>query len=82
MWLMCVTGFDRILAQQTGSGTLETSASRGNVRPTVTRSVVIYRPLADVIVICVVQERLTKQIAVAITEAINPAGVGVVIEAT
>lgn len=29
-----------------------------------------------------VQERLTKQIAVAITEAINPAGVGVVIEAT
>ncbi|XP_015911083.1 GTP cyclohydrolase 1 [Parasteatoda tepidariorum] len=29
-----------------------------------------------------VQERLTKQIAVAITEAIGPAGVGVVIEAT
>ncbi|XP_050406762.1 GTP cyclohydrolase 1 [Patella vulgata] len=29
-----------------------------------------------------VQERLTKQIAVAITEAISPAGVGVVIEAT
>ncbi|XP_052767653.1 GTP cyclohydrolase 1-like isoform X1 [Mya arenaria] len=29
-----------------------------------------------------VQERLTKQIAVAITEAIQPAGVGVVIEAT
>lgn len=28
-----------------------------------------------------VQERLTKQIATAITEAINPAGVGVVIEA-
>nr|XP_015911082.1 GTP cyclohydrolase 1 isoform X1 [Parasteatoda tepidariorum] len=29
-----------------------------------------------------IQERLTKQIAVAITEAIGPAGVGVVIEAT
>ncbi|XP_054154339.1 GTP cyclohydrolase 1-like [Oppia nitens] len=29
-----------------------------------------------------VQERMTKQIAVCITEAINPAGVGVVIEAT
>ncbi|XP_005986532.1 GTP cyclohydrolase 1 [Latimeria chalumnae] len=29
-----------------------------------------------------VQERLTKQIAVAITEALHPAGVGVVIEAT
>lgn len=29
-----------------------------------------------------VQERLTKQIAVALTEAIQPAGVGVVIEAT
>lgn len=29
-----------------------------------------------------VQERLTKQIAVAITEAVQPAGVGVVIEAT
>lgn len=29
-----------------------------------------------------VQERLTKQIAVAITEALQPTGVGVVIEAT
>lgn len=29
-----------------------------------------------------VQERLTKQIAVALTEAVQPAGVGVVIEAT
>lgn len=29
-----------------------------------------------------VQERLTKQIAKAITDAINPAGVGVVVEAT
>ncbi|KAK2160236.1 hypothetical protein LSH36_137g01057 [Paralvinella palmiformis] len=29
-----------------------------------------------------IQERLTKQIAVALTEAIRPAGVGVVIEAT
>ena len=29
-----------------------------------------------------VQERLTKQIAMALTEAVNPAGVGVVIEAT
>ena len=30
----------------------------------------------------VVQERLTKQIAQAVTEAVQPAGVGVVIEAT
>lgn len=29
-----------------------------------------------------VQERLTKQIAIAITEALRPAGVGVVVEAT
>lgn len=29
-----------------------------------------------------VQERLTKQIAVAITEALHPTGVGVVVEAT
>ena len=29
-----------------------------------------------------VQERLTKQIAVALTEAIQPAGVAVVVEAT
>uniref|UniRef100_UPI00358ED573 GTP cyclohydrolase 1 n=1 Tax=Myxine glutinosa TaxID=7769 RepID=UPI00358ED573 len=29
-----------------------------------------------------VQERLTKQIAIAITEAVQPAGVGVVMEAT
>ena len=29
-----------------------------------------------------VQERLTKQIAMALVEAVNPAGVGVVIEAT
>ena len=29
-----------------------------------------------------VQERLTKQIAMALCEAVNPAGVGVVIEAT
>lgn len=33
-------------------------------------------------VILSVQERLTKQIAIAITEALQPAGVGVVIEAT
>ncbi|MFT7801779.1 GTP cyclohydrolase 1 isoform X1 [Arapaima gigas] len=32
--------------------------------------------------VCPVQERLTKQIAVAITEALQPAGVGVVVEAT
>jgi len=32
--------------------------------------------------IITVQERLTKQIAVAITEAVQPNGVGVVIEAT
>ena len=30
----------------------------------------------------IVQERLTKQIAMALTEAVNPTGVGVVIEAT
>ena len=29
-----------------------------------------------------VQERMTKQIAVAVTEALRPCGVGVVIEAT
>ena len=34
------------------------------------------------IVLVIVQERLTKQIAMALTEAVNPAGVGVVIEAT
>ncbi|NXT51041.1 GCH1 cyclohydrolase, partial [Pluvianellus socialis] len=33
-------------------------------------------------VVLPVQERLTKQIAIAITEALQPAGVGVVIEAT
>lgn len=33
-------------------------------------------------VVSTVQERLTKQIAVAITEALQPTGVGVVIEAT
>lgn len=33
-------------------------------------------------VVLSVQERLTKQIAIAITEALQPAGVGVVIEAT
>uniref|UniRef100_A0A8I5ZYD9 GTP cyclohydrolase 1 n=1 Tax=Rattus norvegicus TaxID=10116 RepID=A0A8I5ZYD9_RAT len=33
-------------------------------------------------VLGLIQERLTKQIAVAITEALQPAGVGVVIEAT
>lgn len=37
----------------------------------------------NVLLVCVaVQERLTKQIAVAITEALHPTGVGVVIEAT
>ena len=34
------------------------------------------------IALVIVQERLTKQIAMALTEAVNPAGVGVVIEAT
>ena len=32
--------------------------------------------------ICTVQERLTKEIAEAVLEAIQPTGVGVVIEAT
>lgn len=38
-------------------------------------------PMSCVLFISV-QERLTKQIAVAITEALQPAGVGVVVEAT
>lgn len=37
---------------------------------------------ADLPLVLPVQERLTKQIAIAITEALQPAGVGVVIEAT
>lgn len=32
--------------------------------------------------VTLVQERLTKQIAMALCEAVSPAGVGVVIEAT
>lgn len=36
----------------------------------------------ELLVVFAVQERLTKQIAVAITEALHPAGVGVVVEAT
>ena len=32
--------------------------------------------------VILVQEHLTKQIAMALCEAVNPAGVGVVIEAT
>lgn len=36
----------------------------------------------ELLVLPTVQERLTKQIAVAITEALHPAGVGVVVEAT
>ncbi|KAK2104231.1 GTP cyclohydrolase 1 [Saguinus oedipus] len=36
----------------------------------------------ELLVTSTVQERLTKQIAVAITEALRPAGVGVVVEAT
>ncbi|NWH23526.1 GCH1 cyclohydrolase, partial [Grus americana] len=36
----------------------------------------------ELLVVLSVQERLTKQIAIAITEALQPAGVGVVIEAT
>ena len=44
----------------------------------------IVLPVFKFFVICtvLVQERLTKQIAMALTEAVNPAGVGVVIEAT
>uniref|UniRef100_A0A452F7E4 GTP cyclohydrolase 1 n=1 Tax=Capra hircus TaxID=9925 RepID=A0A452F7E4_CAPHI len=38
--------------------------------------------LTELLVTSAVQERLTKQIAVAITEALRPAGVGVVVEAT
>lgn len=37
---------------------------------------------SELLVLLSVQERLTKQIAIAITEALQPAGVGVVIEAT
>ena len=33
-------------------------------------------------IVILVQERLTKQIAVAITEAVQPTGVAVVVEAT
>lgn len=40
------------------------------------------RGVTRVYVCVAVQERLTKQIAVAITEALHPTGVGVVIEAT
>uniref|UniRef100_A0A2I3RQP8 GTP cyclohydrolase 1 n=1 Tax=Pan troglodytes TaxID=9598 RepID=A0A2I3RQP8_PANTR len=36
----------------------------------------------ELLITSTVQERLTKQIAVAITEALRPAGVGVVVEAT
>lgn len=47
------------------------------------RSRVARSPASDVLCVCAaVQERLTKQIAVAITEALHPTGVGVVIEAT
>ena len=35
-----------------------------------------------IILLLLVQERLSKQIALALTEAVRPAGVGVVIEAT
>lgn len=39
-------------------------------------------PITYLFCLSIVQERLTKQIAIAITEALQPAGVGVVIEAT
>ncbi|KPP65589.1 GTP cyclohydrolase 1-like [Scleropages formosus] len=44
----------------------------------------IFRIITFCLYVCLstVQERLTKQIAVAITEALQPAGVGVVVEAT
>ncbi|NXT87017.1 GCH1 cyclohydrolase, partial [Anhinga rufa] len=41
-----------------------------------------FNAASELPVVLPVQERLTKQIAIAITEALQPAGVGVVIEAT
>ncbi|NWZ54809.1 GCH1 cyclohydrolase, partial [Haliaeetus albicilla] len=41
-----------------------------------------FNTMSELPVVLSVQERLTKQIAIAITEALQPAGVGVVIEAT
>lgn len=41
-----------------------------------------FNTVSELPVFLSVQERLTKQIAIAITEALQPAGVGVVIEAT
>ncbi|NXT43436.1 GCH1 cyclohydrolase, partial [Pelecanoides urinatrix] len=41
-----------------------------------------FNTASELPVVLSVQERLTKQIAIAITEALQPAGVGVVIEAT
>lgn len=41
-----------------------------------------FNTVSELPVVLSVQERLTKQIAIAITEALQPAGVGVVIEAT
>ncbi|NXL65924.1 GCH1 cyclohydrolase, partial [Chordeiles acutipennis] len=41
-----------------------------------------FNAASELLLVLSVQERLTKQIAVAITEALQPAGVGVVIEAT
>lgn len=38
--------------------------------------------LGDMSVLLTVQERLTKQIALALVEAIQPTGVGVVVEGT
>ncbi len=46
---------------------------------------IIYHTLSLYIILCLliaVQERLTKQIAIALTEAVQPNGVAVVIEAT
>ncbi|NXL45740.1 GCH1 cyclohydrolase, partial [Podilymbus podiceps] len=41
-----------------------------------------FNTASELLLVLSVQERLTKQIAIAITEALQPAGVGVVIEAT
>ncbi|NXN71804.1 GCH1 cyclohydrolase, partial [Himantopus himantopus] len=41
-----------------------------------------FNAASELPIVLSVQERLTKQIAIAITEALQPAGVGVVIEAT
>uniref|UniRef100_A0A672GWP7 GTP cyclohydrolase 1 n=1 Tax=Salarias fasciatus TaxID=181472 RepID=A0A672GWP7_SALFA len=54
----------------------------GRVRRPQTHIAFFFNVCVFVVCVSTVQERLTKQIAVAITEALQPTGVGVVIEAT